>query len=266
MEEVRELNEFERIGVAGDWHGDTGWAKQSIEKFGENGIKHVLHVGDFGFWPGNSGKKYLHKVNKALTQQDITLYVTLGNHEDYVQVSVFKDHPVMEGFTYNPDYPRILVAKRGARWEWNGVSFVSLGGANSINFTDLREGIDWWREERISLGDVYNTVAGGHADVMIAHDCPMGVNIVGSHRDADQGWSPEGLLYAQESKMALRQAVDGVKPGVLFHGHYHVFRDLTTDLYDGVEGYTLRSIGLDMNGFDGNLIAFMPATKEYEVL
>lgn len=255
--------EFDRLGIAGDWHGNKGWAKHALLKFSHMGIKHVLHVGDFGFWPGNHGRKYLYRINKFAELYGITLYVTLGNHEDYVQISAFQPHPKMKGFVYNPDYPQILVATRGARWNWNDVSFVSLGGANSIDFTGRTENITWWKGERITLGDIYRTVEGGHADIMIAHDCPAGVNIFGSHRDEKNGWTPTEIAYAQESRMALRQAVDGVKPDILFHGHYHRFLDLTTEMYDGVEGYTLRSIGLDMDDSQKNLMVFELASREY---
>lgn len=258
--------DFNQIGLAGDWHGDTGWAKRALLMFSHVGMKHVLHVGDFGFWPGNSGRKFLYKVNKYAALYGITLYITLGNHEDYVKIASFVPHPELEGFVYNPDYPNIVVANRGARWIWNNVSFVSLGGANSIDFTGRTEGIDWWKEERITLGDIYRTVEGGHADIMISHDCPAGVNIMGSHREEKNGWLPTELAYANESRMALRQAVDGVKPDMMFHGHYHLFRDLTTVLNDGLEDYTVRTIGLDMNGNPNNMMIFELATRDYVML
>lgn len=260
---IKTSPEFDRLGIAGDWHGNKGWAKHALLKFAHLDIKHVLHVGDFGFWPGNSGRKYLYQVNKVAAMYGITLYVTLGNHEDYVQVSALQPHPTMEGFVYNRDYPYIVVASRGARWNWNGVSFVSLGGANSIDFTGRTENINWWKGERITLGDIYRTIEGGHADIMISHDCPAGVNIFGSHRDEKNGWSPTQLAYAGESRMALRQAVDGVKPDMLFHGHYHKFLDLTTELNDGLEDYTLRSIGLDMDESQKNLMILELATRDY---
>ena len=255
--------EFERIGIAGDWHGNKAWSRHAIETYAELGIKHVLHVGDFGFWPGNSGRRYLYRVNKFLAMHGITLYVTLGNHEDYIQISSFHPHPTMEGFVYNKAYPQVLVAKRGTRWTWNGVSFVSLGGANSIDYSRRRENFEWWSGERITMGDVYRTTEGGYADIMLTHDCPAGVSILGTHRDEDSGWDAESLAYAQQSRDMLRHAVDGVKPSILFHGHYHVFRDLTTTLNDGVEDYTIRSVGLDMDDSPDNLLVFELATRTY---
>lgn len=258
--------EMEIIGIAGDWHGNMQWSRTAIDKLAAHGIKHVLHVGDFGFWPGNGGKKYLHRVNKLLSNHGMTLYVTPGNHEDYVQLSTFTAHPSLPGFVFKEDYPHIVVASRGARWEWNGVSFVSLGGANSIDRQFRIENISWWRDESISLGDIYRTVEGGHADIMITHDCPAGVDIFGSHRDSNQGWTPTQIAYSNESRMALRQAVDGVKPDILFHGHYHMFLDLTTQMNDGIEDYSLRSIGLDMDGTKSNLILFELSSRDYTIL
>src|ERR1035441_83787 len=46
----------ERIGVAGDWHGNTAWATRAIEKMArllpETGPRGIVHLGDFGIWPG----------------------------------------------------------------------------------------------------------------------------------------------------------------------------------------------------------------------
>lgn len=259
---------FDFVGIAGDWHGNFGWARLALKNFQLAGVTELISVGDFGFWPGNRGEKFLRKINKYLALYGITLYVTLGNHEDYVQVSTFQPHPTMDGYVYNPEFPNILVATRGARWTWNGVSFVSLGGANSIDFTGRVEWLTWWKAERISLADIYNTIEGGHAEIMISHDCPVGVNIFGSHRDGGKNslWSPTELAYAQESRVALRQAVDGVKPEILFHGHYHMELDITTQMNDGVEDYSLRSVGLDMDASIRNMGILTLPDKGFEWL
>lgn len=242
-----------KIGVAGDWHGNALWAAVALDQFAAAGIHRILHAGDFGFWPGDKGQNYLTIVQGALEQNDQYIFVTLGNHEDYVQISQFVEHPDMPGFVYNPDYPRILVATRGARWEWDGVSFVSLGGAASIDFEDRIEGISWWSEERISLGDVYRTVEGGHADVMVAHDCAQGVYLLGSHREDRAAWSHRALTYADQSRHMMRQAVNGVKPSVFFHGHYHIYKDEQITLSDGVDDFSYRNVSLGKDGQANNM-------------
>jgi len=260
------MNAFDIVGVAGDWHGNTGWAGIAINRFAELGVKHILQLGDFGFWPGNNGQKYLYKTNKRLAANEQLLYVTLGNHEDYVQVSALQPHPHFPGWRYNKQYPNILVAERGTRWTWNDRSFVSLGGANSIDKQGRIENLSWWKAESITLQNVFDTVQGGHADIMLAHDSPTGVDLFGSHRVDNDMWFSSEIAYANESRAMMRQAVDGVKPDLFMHGHYHVHADKTSYLHDGVEGYTLHSIGLDMDGSYNNLALLELSSLDVEII
>ena len=50
----------ERIGVAGDWHGNTPWATRAIRKISAllpaGGPRVIVHLGDFGIWPGPGGR------------------------------------------------------------------------------------------------------------------------------------------------------------------------------------------------------------------
>jgi len=254
------------VGIAGDWHSAESWAILCLDQFAAAGIKRVLHVGDFGFWPTPLGVQFIKSMQSKLADNDQTLYVTLGNHEDYVHISTFVAHPDMPGFVYSPEFPNILVAERGARWNWDGVSFVSLGGAASIDFEGRTQGINWWTEERITLGDVFRTIQDGHADVMIAHDAAQGVNLFGSHRDDRGAWSQKALAYADESRAMMRQAVDSVKPDLFFHGHYHHYLDTQVHLHDGVEGYTYRNVSLNKDGSKNNLAVLTLPTMDVSIL
>jgi len=259
------------IGVAGDWHANKPWARLRLLDFAALGITKIIHVGDFGLWPGNPGAKFVHRVNSILQEHDMTIYVTLGNHEDYVRVARF--HTVLEGenkgWQYELAYPHILYAPRGFRWEWEGVSFVSLGGANSIDraYPHRVENVTWWSGEQISYGDVYRTREGGHADVFIAHDCPEGVPLFGGHKAGTGGWSYEDIAYAEKSRQSLRSAVDAVKPNLLLHGHYHFFADYTTELEDdNGEKYSLHSVGLDKDFAPNNIAILDLSTLELDII
>jgi Icc-related predicted phosphoesterase len=253
---------FEKvIGVAGDWHGNTEWAMNALRKFAARDIHTVLHVGDFGIWPGESGANYIRKVQKIAAQLDITLYVTPGNHEDYVRIEATEI--AADGFQHYRE--NILLAPRGHRWEWHGRSFVSLGGANSIDREHRSVGINWWPEEQISLGDVYRSIEGGHADIMITHEAPRGVQVL-RHGESDHGWSGAGLAYARLSSDVIRQAVDHIKPDILFHGHYHWFHDTHATLYDGLDHYTTQVIGLDKDENDNNIGMFNLETMAFNLI
>lgn len=243
------MNNPNTIAIIGDWHSNTAWAIKALNRTLNKGIKVILHVGDFGIWP--NGDKFLNTVNNMLEDKDANIYITLGNHEDYTQVrSNFTEPSSLEGHTHNPDYSRIHIAKRGARWNWNGTSFLSVGGANSIDRFQRVEWISWWNDEQISTADIYNSTENGHADIMITHDAPAGINLeLGAST-----WKPEELEYAQHSRTALRAITDTVKPELLFHGHYHKKLEKVTTLNDGIENYTIQSISIDKDHSSNNVL------------
>lgn len=257
---------FDAVGVMGDTHGDTLWVMMSVEKFADRGVTHILHLGDFGVWPGKEGETYLRKVNAELKAHGMIMVVTLGNHENYVRMQKAVPSVLMEDFQQLIGYDHIVFPARGQHWNWNGVEFCSLGGANSIDRFSRTPYIDWWPEESISLGDVYRTAENGPADIMLAHDCPSGVPILSTitHHSENAGWSPEALKYADESRMMLRQAVDRVKPDLLLHGHYHVYADFQVELQDmGTdEIYSMRSVCFDKEYTHSNLAILNPQDRQ----
>ena len=72
-----------RAVFAGDWHGNLLWATSRIQSIGSSGVKTILHVGDFGIWPGASGKRYLQGVENTCERHDVDILITPGNHEDW---------------------------------------------------------------------------------------------------------------------------------------------------------------------------------------
>lgn len=258
---------YSLLGVMGDVHGDTLWTTMAIDAFAELGVSHILQLGDFGVWPGDAGEAFLQAVNSRLAVRAMLMVVTLGNHENYARLGAeLRPSLEAEGFDELPGYSRILFARRGQRWSWNGVDFCSLGGANSIDRYSRKPSVNWWPEESISLGDAYRTISGGRADIMLTHDCPQGIPIVDaleSHSDG-RGWSDQALDYARESRDILRFAVDAVQPELLLHGHYHVKADLTEELLSDADGssYTLRSVCLSKERSTANLALLEPSTRK----
>lgn len=261
-----------RIGIAGDWHGNTAWAVACLQDFAQENITAILQLGDFGIWHDEAGQEYLATLNRILAENGQHLLVTLGNHENYVMVAtlVTLTEGEFAGWQVNPEFPHVLYATRGQRWEWEGVSFVSLGGAHSIDRYTRTEGINWWAGEQISYADVMRTAAEGHADIFISHDCPAGVDLFGTHRDNETGpkWTEQALDYAAGSRNDLRAAVDAVKPDILFHGHYHHYLDTVTELVDAYDGtnYNLRTVGLDKDDCSNNLGVLELPSKEFTII
>lgn len=241
------------IGLLGDTHGNTHVVQNALDMFLAHDVIQIHQVGDFGFWPGKPGEQFLAQVNTHLTKNGQTLYITPGNHEDYSQIKHF---PVREdGWLEAREH--ILVAPRGHRWEWEGVSFVSLGGAPSVDrawriqFQRDKGYPVWWKEEDISREDMDLTIEGGYADIMIAHDAPFGVPTVEKGISGNpMGFTEEDLRYGYEGRLKMREVVDVIRPKMFFHGHYHFKVEDKLEIFNentGVDDVT-RIIGLSADG------------------
>lgn len=240
------MNASGNVALAGDWHGKTIGATMSIEKIVEQSDAEViLHLGDYGVWGEASGRKYLFSVNKLLKKFDKVLFVTLGNHENYNLIEKFENVPGMPGCLYEPGNEHVVYFSRGFKWTWNDKKFMSFGGANSIDRRFRTVDKDWWAQEQISDADVAEGIKVGSVDVMLSHDAPYGSDILGSHRSVNLGLDIE--MYANESRKQLKRVTDVTQPSMLFHGHYHIYRD-EMDVFrvtGEYEFYETRTICLD---------------------
>lgn len=246
------------IAIAGDWHGDRAWATARLQSLGERGISVCAHLGDLGIWPGPSGKAFLNTVEKVCAKYDIAILVTPGNHEDWGRLSDLWSDPKNQNAdrTLRPLYltDHLAVLPRGHRWEMGGRSFVSLGGAPSLDFSFRQEGKTWWPQEQISPEDVTRTIKGGYADVMLTHDAPgppWTTPPVADILDANpMGWSDRALAYAAVGRNLVTEAFLGVSPRLLVHGHYHCSGHATFRLPGSGHDTTVWS--LDANRRSGN--------------
>lgn len=224
-----------RIAIAGDWHGATKFASKALHYAHKHGAQRLLHVGDFGFW--GTADPYLSAVSETAVALDLPVLFIDGNHEHHDEL----DRLPIQDDGLREVAPHVFHVPRGHRWEWGGVSFLGLGGAPSIDRASRTEGFDWFPQEVISTGQAYRAAAGGHADVMVTHDCPSGVTI------------PDLVLYEDDTPLsrylsshrALLQGVaEQVTPRYLFHGHYHHAYSKDVEF----NGSPARVVGLEMNG------------------
>lgn len=236
------------VGLAGDWHGDTRWAVSVLDELARVGVRTVLQLGDFGVWPGQGGEEFLGKLRRTLEENDQTLYVTLGNHEDYTQVAAV---PVDEENGLQWIRPNIALFPRPFRFEIKLTTFLSLGGAPSIDRHVRTPYRSWWPEEVITEEMVEEALAGGHVNVMLTHDAPNGgTRTVEQILSSGNGWPKDSLEYAAEGRALLDRVVYGVQPDSLFHGHYHV-QDSGYLRYKG--GGRGEIHALSLNGGNGNI-------------
>lgn len=227
--------------LAGDWHGNAAWAVRCIEHAAENGADVILQLGDFGFWNFTNGETitYLETMHAALDAAEIELYWIDGNHENHDLIAFYARDRVPWSL---PTYGRIVHLPRGFRWQWWDQTWMALGGAHSVDSFSRTEGRSWWPAEHLSEEDVAYA-SQGKVDVLVAHDCPAGVNIPGIYPPGvgKQEWPLNELVRAEEHRESVRRVVQATQPSRLFHGHYHrYYRSVSWD-YDS----PMAVIGLD---------------------
>ena len=250
------------VAVAGDWHGDTTWALSCLNQASAAGIRIVLHAGDFGIWPGNSGAKFLRKINRRAADLDLVLLVTPGNHENYDRIDRTPLTDRGDGFgpvRWIADHVGLL--DRGHRIRFTTTDgrdreFVSLGGGPSLDYADRTPGATFWAAEAITAGDVYRVAGGGHADLMITHDAPgapwQTPAVAEICATNPMGWPDRALAYASEQRDLVTAAYEAVWPSLLLHGHYHA-RSHTT-LINPENGREMRIVCLPQQKQAANLV------------
>lgn len=209
------------VAVAGDWHHNLAWATRTIDMVSTLGIRVLLHVGDFGVWPGE--EEFLISTNRALIAHDMTLLVTPGNHEDWAAIDAKfvenKNQP------FRPDgTERIWILPRGWRFILGQTSFVSIGGAPSVDRDErLGESLDWWPTEVISDDVVNDIIQEGTVDVMLCHDSPHGstekVEEIAGRRLQEH---PQWRDYILRGRYQLDRIYEALRPRLVIHGHYHL--------------------------------------------
>lgn len=245
-----------KVGIAGDWHGNTKWAVSVLDAFAEAGVWEVYQLGDFGIWPGESGKKFVDDVCEALERNGQTLWVVPGNHEDYTQIedpeTLDGSVPPIQVFREGEGW-QLALLPRGTVWEREGVRFLALGGAPSIDYPDRVEGRNWWRAEMIRDSDLLRLRGLGKIDVMLTHDAPDDgtqavQDIIDGKNEFGFGWSNAGLKYAARGRWKMNKAVEMVQPKMFVHGHMHV-ADVSQDEKTG-----RTYVALAADGNEGNVM------------
>ena len=224
-----------KVMVLGDTHANTRWTIDAIGIASSLDVKDIIVVGDFGYWPDAiyGHPEFLHSISPAAVESGVTVWWVDGNHEDFgsLYANHLKDHDepvkILDGIMWLP---------RGVAWEWEGVKFMAMGGAASIDRQWRTNGLDWFSEEMISDDDVAKAT---DCDIIISHDSPVNpLEAAGRSFSVD----PD----SEHCRMQMRRVVSISKPDLVLYGHYHMSSDLDF-LRDG--GYT-RCVSLNC---DGNL-------------
>lgn len=236
------------IVVAGDWHGNLGWARTVVRSAAWQGVKTILQVGDFGaLWPGKMNGRFEARLNLYLEASDIRLIFIAGNHDNWAELEKLPiDEDGLATLRSNIKY-----LPRPGRTTVQGLTVGGLGGAFSVDFRYRTEGKDWWAIEDLAPDHVAEFIAGGPVDILLTHDVPAGIQLrSGLNLPADVS------ARANVTRELLTQAVAATRPAHVFSGHWHQRR---IDEIMHPDGSTTRVDVLNMeNSRDGNAVLLWP--------
>jgi predicted phosphodiesterase len=209
-----------KILFAGDTHGNLSHLRYLLEVAQKERAHTLFVLGDFGYWEHqDSGVIFLDKLSTIAEKRGIPVYFLDGNHDNrkvLLDLHVTQDD---EGFTRVR--PNILHADRGHRWTWEGVRFIALGGAYSVDKEyrlmlerkHRKPGSLWFPGEEMTDTEMsqilLNTTP---VDIMLAHDKPSKSN---------PAWNRKEFLECLPNQLRLQAAVDTLKPKMYLHGHLH---------------------------------------------
>lgn len=226
------------VGIAGDWHGSAWWIGRAIPSIRRANpyVRTILHLGDL-----ITTESTLRTIDYYAQVAGIErVLLTAGNHELWPQLDA--------ALAANPGQPArlsntVFVLPRPHRFEISGVSFLSLGGATSIDREDGVENVSWWESEVITDSMVDEAIAGGPADIMLTHETPLTTPVADVQRAFARnplGLTSAELAMSKASRTQVQRVWDAVHPQMLMHGHLHIPGAGTTD-----DGRRVISFGCD---------------------
>jgi len=231
-----------QVVVAGDWHGNFSWVEKALPAIIHEApyMKTILHVGDFGLWRGARAAQYLDTIDRLCVDGGLErILVTPGNHEDWSLLD--------QAFAKQPGEPvqfsdTVWMMPRGFRFSLSGRTFMSFGGAASIDYAQRTKGHDWFPTEIPTDEDEATAIAGGSVDVLITHESVYRGTAAADRalRSNPLGWSPEELAYSSVSRELVTRLWKATGPRVLLHGHMH-----TPDEIEFADGSQVISLGRD---------------------
>ena len=197
-----------QILLVGDPHGDRYNISNVLDIANSNGCEKVVLLGDVGYWPHTpDGQLFLKHVEKETHLKNIDIHFIKGNHDNHEWLKQYDHQEIVQLQDHLFYHPNL------STWVWGDYSFCAVGGAHSVDHHNRVEGISWWRDENISMGDVYGC-EGISADIILSHDCPLSVNI----DNILQNKKDQNTTANREN---LQMIVNEIKPRYVFHGHYH---------------------------------------------
>lgn len=220
-----------RIMLLGDTHRNEAFARKAFEHARRLDCEEIIQLGDFGFgwnWLPLTDTLAICRFSAAISllveEFAIAFSFIDGNHENFDRLV---DHPLgVDG--RREVAPGVWHMPRGYRFERDSVSFLTCGGAVSVDRLARTESVSWWAAEAVTPADV--TACGSDAvDILLTHDAP--ITSAFFENVSTTGYGIQADIDVLRNKILLEKILTVTQPTLTVHGHVH--RHFVQDLGSG---------------------------------
>lgn len=214
------MTERKLVRLVGDIHG--GFNEYSFFTLGVGRTRHMgdpvppeysIQIGDFGI---GFNSPYWHESVRDWMKEHTCHRFIRGNHDDPAMCKTMPGY--IEDGTVEGD-----------------VMFI--GGAWSIDHTFRTPGVDWWRDEELSieeLNHMFDIYVKTKPRVMITHDCPTQVAY---EMFISKGLGLGASLIKTRTGEALQAMFEEHQPEQWVFGHWHHTKQMN------INGTTFQCLG-----------------------
>ena len=164
--------------ITGDTHGDFSRYFDFTDKINPTEDDTMIVLGDAGLNYFGNDRDAVRK--EFVNSFPFTTFCIHGNHEIRpADIPTYRTKEYCGGTVwYEEQYPKILFAKDGEVYNFDGYSCMVIGGAYSVDkFYRLDRGYGWWPDEQPSQEikeKVIRTLdaCGWQVDTVLSHTCP----------------------------------------------------------------------------------------------
>lgn len=233
-----------RIFITGDCHGnqELSWHPKhrhwitSVRKLNSDNFPEgkaltkddiVIVLGDFGlvFYEKDTSGYYEEQwwLNWLDSKPWTTVFID-GNHENFNLLNDYPIHEYMGGkvsFITNS----IIHLKRGEVFTFNGKTFLTIGGAESVDKHTRTENLSWWPQELLSREDENKVLdlieKNNKFDYVLTHTSPQSVNQLIAETVGLEHHTEHWSFFEDPTVRFLQHVKRNITYKRWFSGHFH---------------------------------------------
>lgn len=229
----------------------------SIDVYMDKNKDFIIILGDFGLIWSNKGDRYYKTEQFHLKNLANKRYTTLfidGNHDNHDKLNslpLIGKFGGKVGLAYNDKNGEIHHLRRGEVYTINGQTFLCLGGAETYNSKEYKEGKNWWKNEALKFKDIKNCLKNlkkynYKIDYILTHNAP---SLVGKELIKKYAKSKDlELLFTSKSEdkhaRFFQRLIDkyNIEFKFWYFGHYHIDDKITLNdkTYCGLYNQVLK--------------------------